>query len=111
VEIFKVEGYGVALVGLQLGRIFLGQLVVAVAEGPFGLVGLGSMGSGVGWRIVARQHTLVGRKDFAEVVVELIALVSELELAEEHTLVVVEQLVFADKQLVFELGLVVESIS
>jgi hypothetical protein len=43
-----VGGYGVALVvGLELGRIFLGELVVAAEFGlPFKVVGLGSMGSG-----------------------------------------------------------------
>jgi hypothetical protein len=63
--------------------------------------------------VVARQHKLVERKDFAKVVVvELVKLVSDRELVEEHKLVVVvKQLFFAAERLVFELELVVESIS
>jgi hypothetical protein len=85
-----VEWSGVALVRLELGRIFLEELVVAE-------LGLGRMASGVEQRIVARQHKLVEQKDFAEVVVGLVALVSGRELVEEHRLVVVvEQLVFVE---------------
>ena len=113
--IWIIDGCGAALVGLrlELERIFLEELVAAELGQPFGVVGLGRMGSGVEKCIVVRQHKLAERKDFAIVVMELVAFVSGLELVEEHTLVVAvdfKQLVFAE-QIVFELVLIVENIS